>query len=85
MQPEINPMSECETELPDDALYRLKHIVGTGKDPQEQPIIPVARSTWFKWIKLGIAPKPIHLGPRAVAWRGRDLNTFRRGNYWLQR
>jgi len=39
---------------------------------------PVHRSTWWRWIQQGLAPEPVHLGPRVVAWRKSDLDA------WLQ-
>lgn len=48
---------------------RLKHIIGDLKaDPPIEPIIPIGRSTWWKWVKEGKAPKPVYLGPKTCAW-----------------
>jgi len=35
--------------------------------------IPVSRSTWWAGIKSGRFPKPIRLGPRAIAWLESDI------------
>lgn len=42
---------------------------------------PVHRTTWWRWIKAGIAPKPVTLGLRAVAWRESDLVAWQRGEW----
>jgi len=36
-------------------------------------LIPVSRSTWYKWIQLGIAPKPTHISLRISAWKAEDI------------
>ena len=36
-------------------------------------IIPISRSTWYKWIQLGIAPKPTHISLRIAAWKAQDI------------
>ena len=40
--------------------------------------IPVSRSTWLLGVNAGIYPRPIQIGPRAVAWRQSDLETLKR-------
>jgi len=37
---------------------------------------PVSRSTWWRWMQKGLAPKPVHLGPHVVAWRKSDLDAW---------
>ena len=36
-------------------------------------IIPVSRSTWYKWIQCGIAPKPTSISLRVAAWKIQDI------------
>jgi len=36
-------------------------------------IIPVSKSTWWKWIREGKAPQPIRLGARCTFWRYSDV------------
>jgi prophage regulatory protein len=38
--------------------------------------IPVGRSTWWKWVADGKAPKPIKLSPRTTAWKAQDISEF---------
>lgn len=30
--------------------------------------IPVAASTWWRWVNAGIAPKPVKIGEHVTAW-----------------
>lgn len=54
--------------IPETGFLRLSQIV--------PGIIPVARSTFWKWVAEGIAPRPCRLGPRTTAWRCEDINKF---------
>lgn len=78
-------MHENATNIPDEVLLRLRQIIGGGKNHQDKPLIPVARSTWFKWVKAGIAPPAVRLGPRAVAWRQSDITAFMQGVFMANR
>lgn len=51
-------------------LLRLKQVIAP-KGP-----VPVSRSTWYKWVRIGKAPKPVKLGLRISAWRDEDINDF---------
>ena len=48
-------------------LLRIKQIVAPHGP------IPVSRSTWYEWIRLGQVPKPIKLGKRISVWRSEDI------------
>jgi predicted DNA-binding transcriptional regulator AlpA len=52
----------------DDKLLRLKQFI-----PEK---IPVATSTWWRWIAEGKAPPGIKIGPRTTAWRASDIDQF---------
>lgn len=39
-------------------------------------IVPIARSTWWKWCASGKAPAPIRLGPRTTVWRREEVLAF---------
>lgn len=66
-----------ENTFPTSGFVRLPQIVG---DPQAKPpippLIPVGRSTWWRWVRDGKAPPPIKLGPRTTAWRAEDVLAF---------
>jgi len=36
-------------------------------------LIPVGRSTWYRWIQCGIAPKPTSISLRIAAWKAQDI------------
>ena len=38
----------------------------------------LSRATLNRWVKVGLFPKPIKLGPRAVAWSQISVNAFLR-------
>jgi len=38
--------------------------------------IPISRSTWWRWVKEGRAPKPIKLGKNITAWRSNEIDDF---------
>lgn len=47
--------------------------VGYLRLPQVLRFIPIGRSTWWKWVAEGKAPKPIKLGVKTTAWRVEDI------------
>ena len=49
---------------PPAALWRLPEVLRN---------VPVSRATLYNWIEQGRFPKPIKIGPRAVAWRSADV------------
>lgn len=52
---------------------RLRQIIGTADRPGP---VPVARATWYSWVRQGKAPKPVRLGPRTSVWRESDIADF---------
>lgn len=49
--------------------------------PQVLQLIPVSRSTWWKWVKDGKAPKGIKIGDRVTAWRQSDVKELMTGDW----
>lgn len=76
---ELLKMTELEviTAIPETGYLRLKQIVG---DPRATPpipaIIPIGKSTWWKWVQDGKAPAAVKLGPRITAWRAEEIRKF---------
>ena len=67
-------------------LLRLPAILGDkNAEPPVPALVPVAKSTWWKWVAAGIAPAPVRLGPRAVAWRSEDIAAFVKGGFMATR
>jgi len=63
--------------LPEMYYLRLKQIIGDrNAEPPIPPIVPVGKSTWWKWVQEGKAPSPIELGPRVTVWRSEDVRQF---------
>ncbi|WP_343039224.1 helix-turn-helix transcriptional regulator [Pandoraea commovens] len=50
--------------------------VGFVRLPQVLAAYPVSRSVWLRGVKDGRFPKPVHLGPRTVAWRVEDIRSL---------
>lgn len=66
-----------ENAFPTSGFVRLPQIVGNpNAKPPIPPLIPVGRSTWWKWVRDGKAPSPIKLGPRTTAWRAEEILAF---------
>jgi len=38
--------------------------------------IPVAVSTWWRWVSEGKAPQSIKLGPRTTVWDADEIDEF---------
>jgi len=55
---------------PEIGFLRLRDIIG---DKDNQGIIPVSRSSWYKGVAEGRYPKPVKLGERTSAWRIEDI------------
>lgn len=51
-------------------------IGGLVRLPAVLAVVPVSRATWLAWVHNGKAPKPVKIGPRAVAWRVEDVRAF---------
>lgn len=56
-----------------DPLHREKQVLAT--------YAPVHRTTWWRWVKAGIAPPAVKIGVQAVAWRQSDLERWQRGEW----
>lgn len=56
-----------------EVLLREKQVLAT--------VAPVHRTTWWRWVKNGLAPKPVSIGPRSTAWRQSDLVRWQRGEW----
>lgn len=64
-------------QIPEVGFLRLKQILGDKKsNPPVPAIVPVSATTWRMGIKTGRFPKPVKLGPRAVAWRVEDIRAL---------
>lgn len=63
-------MSTPSTEQNTKRFFRLKEITKRYS---------ISETTWYRYVKNGIAPKGVSLGMRAVAWREEDLEAYENG------
>lgn len=47
--------------------------LGLLRLPQVLALYPVSRSTWLAGVKAGRFPRPVRIGPNAVAWKVEDI------------
>jgi prophage regulatory protein len=40
------------------------------------PLVPIAKSTLWDWVKRGKFPQPIKLSNRVTVWRSSDIEAF---------
>jgi prophage regulatory protein len=50
-----------------ERLLRLREVI---------TLISVSRATIYRYLSAGTFPAPIRVGPRRVAWRASDINTW---------
>ena len=63
--------------FPKTGFVRLAQIIGDPKsDPPIPALIPIGRSTWWHWVKIGKAPAPIKLGPKTTVWLAEEILVF---------
>ena len=58
--------NEC-FDLSDHRYLRLKGVL---------ELIPISRSTWYKWIQCRIAPQSTHISLRVAAWKAQDIKNL---------
>jgi prophage regulatory protein len=63
----MSNMHHTHLNLPETGYLRL---------PQILRFIPIGRSTWWKWVAEGKAPKAIKLGIKTTAWRAEDIRSL---------
>jgi len=59
-------MKTKEIGMKQEQLLRIRQVL---------EIVPVSKSTWWKWTSTGKAPAPIRLG-RCTCWRYADVIAF---------
>jgi predicted DNA-binding transcriptional regulator AlpA len=52
--------------------YKMPEV-GFLRLPDVLRFIPYKQAAWYAGVKSGRFPKPVRLGPRAVAWRVEDI------------
>lgn len=46
------------------------------REVQRRTVTAVPQSSWYKKQSEGTAPRPVRLGPKAVAWRVEDIEAW---------
>jgi prophage regulatory protein len=49
-------------------FLREHQLIGNRRSPNTPPLIPIDHSTLWRWVKLGIFPQPVKIGPNTTAW-----------------
>jgi predicted DNA-binding transcriptional regulator AlpA len=64
-------------ELPAKGYLRLNQIVGDAdKTPPILPLIPIGKSTWWRWVAEGKAPKGRKLGSKIRVWTHGEIQVL---------
>lgn len=50
-----------------EELLRVRRVCGS---------VGVSKTTWYKWVQEGKAPKGIRLSPGITVWRKSDIESF---------
>lgn len=61
---------EVARRLPQNGFVRLAAIIAPHGP------LPISRSTWFAWRRMGKAPAPVMLSPRISAYRVEDVQAL---------
>lgn len=57
-------------------LYPVQPTSGFLRINQILALVPVGRSTWWRWCAEGKAPKPLKLGEKTTVWKAEDIAAF---------
>jgi len=58
--------------LKPEIYYREKQVLAQ--------FAPVSRTTWWRWVRSGRAPRPIMISERVKVWRGSDLEAWQQAH-----
>ncbi|MDR1647751.1 MAG: AlpA family phage regulatory protein [Zoogloeaceae bacterium] len=63
--------------LPETGFVRAAQLLGNPKaNPPIPPILPIKKTTLWKWVADGKLPKPIRLSKGVTVWRASDIRDF---------
>jgi hypothetical protein len=63
--------------LPETGFVRAAQLLGNQKaTPPIPPIIPIKKTTFWKWVADGKLPQPVRLSRRVTVWRVEDIREF---------
>ena len=52
---------------------QIQRTDGLCREAERRALTAVPTSTWYELQSRGLAPKPVKLGPRSVAWSRQEL------------
>lgn len=58
---------QCNTSQNYSGFLRINQILS---------LVPVGKSTWWRWCANGRAPKPIKLGAKTTVWKAEEISAF---------
>jgi len=61
-----------------EKYLRLSQIIG-DRQRGIDPILPIGRSTFLRWVKNKKAPAPLRLGKGVTVWRESEILAFAEG------
>jgi len=61
-------------EAPSKDVPTTAHVV--LRPPQAAKYLGISLGTLYDWVRLGLVPKPIKLGPKVSAWLKSELDSF---------
>jgi predicted DNA-binding transcriptional regulator AlpA len=44
--------------------------------PQILNVIPISKSSWYRWVKTGRAPAGLKIGEKTTVWRAQDIQAL---------
>lgn len=65
---------EWFSSLAPESYVREDQFLRSERNPS--PLIPVPSSTWWRWVRTGLAPQPVKLGPGVTAWNVGQLRNW---------
>ena len=82
-QTTANPAADTVTHkayrgLPETGLIRMDQLARNPRAPEIPALLPVSRTTVWRWVRADKFPAPIRLSGGITAWRVEDIRT------WLQ-
>lgn len=64
-------------QLPATGFIRTRELLGDQSAEVPLPaIVPVSRTTLWRWMRAGNFPAPVKIGPRAIAFRAEDVRAW---------
>jgi predicted DNA-binding transcriptional regulator AlpA len=57
-------------------LYPVQPASGFLRISQILALVPIGKSTWWRWVAEGKAPKPLKLGAKTTVWDAEEIAAF---------